>query len=255
MHDEPQQSHHHQRRIGFDPLETLFDHNTLYAPYKPNSSVPPGTSAQLTLNGNEPNLISTSSASSTSTASCSSSSSSSSYLPAPVNSESIRQTKPFFAQNRRESLFYHSTDNYRYNLPQQQQQYFCNEPQQQPQRANQINYGNKIAPASKVVMHSTPVNVSNQVQSVSDMFDEELGGLKEKTYFLNQFQRYNRNQLSTKSQPPMPTEQTFGESANKIIEDEYFHRTFKANFNSNYQNAKFNLNMQPPVILPHPAQV
>ena len=82
------------------------------------------------------------------------------------------------------------------------------------------------------------------------------------------FNRYGRNQSSTKSNPPEMGHHNYvnnnfnnghsgggGLGSNTIIEDEYFHRNFKTNFSQNFQNPNMNFNLQTPVIIPHPAQV
>ncbi len=123
-----------------------------------------------------------------------------------------------------------------------------------------------------IVKHSVPVNVSNQVHTICDMFEEDLklknvtglGGL------MTGFNRYGRNQSSTKSNPPDMGHHNYINNnfnninsrniggdlgSNTIIEDEYFHRSFKTNFSQNFHNPKMSFNLQTPVIIPHPAQV
>jgi hypothetical protein len=85
----------------------------------------------------------------------------------------------------------------------QAQQYQPNQqppPQQQQQQTNSSK--------NLLVMHSTPVNVSNQIHTVSDLFHE--GYQQQQQQHCKQpslidadsrFDRYNINQLSTKSQP------------------------------------------------------
>lgn len=219
----------------------MIDNNTLYTQYKPSSS---------TTNHNEPNLISTSSASSTSTVSCSSTSSSTSSY----------NGKPYFAN--RDSLFYHSTDNYRYNVPilnSTEQQTFRDKQKKilEQQHLNQNQAFQARASFNQHIKHSAPVNVSNQVHTICDMF--------ENTEIINNdksFTRYGRNQLSTKSNPSESTasnlpiqKPSFPNDQNTIIEDEYFHRSFKTNFNQNFQQQAAKFHLQTPIILPHPAQV
>lgn len=219
----------------------MIDHNTLYTQYKPN-------------------LISTSSASSTSTVSCSSTSSStSSYSGNPQQSQQ-QQQKPYFAN--RDSLFYHSTDNYRYNPP------ILNSTEQQNFRDKQRKILEQQQPAKQQqrasfnIKHSAPVNVSNQVHTICDMFENEMNLIS--TSSDTGFTRYGRNQLSTKSNPPETTSNlpiykpAFPSDQNTIIEDEYFHRSFKTNFSQSFQpqtaSNKFHLKAAT-TILPHPAQV
>lgn len=248
---------------------TMIDHNTLYTQYKPHQS---HQQNNLT-NHNEPNLISTSSASSTSTASCSSTSSSSSSSALVNNTQS---SKSYFAN--RDSLFYHSTDNHRYNPPvlnNSEQQHFRDKQrrileQQHQQLIYQNQHVSRILDSRAIqvnrttynqsnVKHSTPVNVSSQIHTVCDMFEED--NFQKNDHFINNFNRYGRNQLSTKSNPPATSELTQSNPSflknqnNTIIEDEYFHRSFKTNFNQNFHNTKLNFNLQTPVIIPHPAQV
>lgn len=225
----------------------MIDNNTLYTQYKPNQH-------QSQMPTNEPNLISTSSASSTSTASCSSASSSSSYTAAPhvSNLNNDQKQKSYFAN--RDSLFYHSTDNYRYNTtPSNNDQQTFRDKQKrilEHQHVSRLSQkqGKSVVP---IVKHSVPFNVSNQVHTICDMFEEDCA--------VNGFNRYGRNQSSTKSNPPGISKDLYGYgsfkvnggsgvSGNTIIEDEYFHRSFKTNFSQNF-------NLQTPVIVPHPAQV
>lgn len=193
----------------------------------------------------------------------------------------------FGANNRRECLFYHSTDNHKMSYNQRQQQYLYEQQQsllreqqikfmEQQQKLNQQqelqqqqqqlhqhqsriltknsciyqqslmnrpysamgscyssknpqlpenNYykinanGQAVDPQANsqnknlLIIHSTPVNVSEQVHSVSDIFREDLKqksmqmqkGLFERGNVNLNFDRLNINQLSTKSQPPMPS--------------------------------------------------
>lgn len=253
-------------------FETMIDNNTLYTQYKPALT----NSNQQHLHSNEPNLISTSSASSTSTASCSSASSSSSSSALPNSTHNPpppSTTRPYFAN--RDSLFYHSTDNYRYNVPvlnhtelqlHNQQKKMLAQQHQHQQHVSRIQ-SNKSQRQPQYnghdIKHSTPVNVSNQVHNICDMFEED----RNNQFYANQnnFNRAGRNQLSTKSNPPTQSEFVLGNlphqnscvmpKAETIIEDEYFHRSFKQNFNQNFQNTKLNFNLHTPVIIPHPAQV
>ncbi len=259
----------------------MIDNNTLYTQYKPGAH-----QKQFQSQPTEPNLISTSStASSTSTASCSSSSSTSSSL-ATTNAPPItaiatpaaEPTRPYFAN--RDNLFYHSTDNYRYNNSQIEQQKFrdkqkaiLEQQQQQQQQQNQISrlQSNRSSCQKTLnVKHSTPVNVSAQVRSIGDMFEEtDTTTYQPATYCTstngNNFTRCARNNFSVKSNPPVVASElirpkpavqpNFSHENNTIIEDEYFHRNFKTNFTHNFHNTKLNFNLQNPVIVPHPAQV
>lgn len=249
----------------------MIDNNTLYTQYKPIQR----QSHPSALTNESPNLISTSSASSTSTVSCSSASSSSSYSVQPHQQQQQHLLKPAYFANR-ESLFYHSTDNYRYNSSnshEQQQQIFREkqkkiiEESQGQQRHISRNFEPKSTTAAvPVVKHSAPVNVSNQVHTICDMFEEDFK-LKNNGLMVG-FNRYGRNQSSTKSNPPEMGHHNYVNNnfnnvsstggklgSNTIIEDEYFHRSFKTSFSQNFQNPKMSFNLQTPVIIPHPAQV
>ena len=138
--------------------------------------------------------------------------------------QSSATAKPYFANNRRESLFYHSTDNHRMTYAQRQQQYLHEQQQQTLLREQQIKFieqqeklqqqqqqqqqqhqsrilSNKpkqqLPAKEATILRSTPVNVaSHQLHSVCDMFREPAAS----------FDRLHINQLSTKSQPPMPSD-------------------------------------------------
>ncbi len=265
---------------NFQQFETMIDNNTMYTQYKPMQHTQ-RQSHPSALTTESPNLISTSSASSTSTASCSSASSSSSYSVQPQQQQQQQQLlKPGYFANR-DSLFYHSTDNYRYNNSHEQmlrekQKKIIEESHNQQRHISRIleqksatvlNHSN----SGPAVKHSVPVNVSNQVHTICDMFEEDFK-LKNSSGpggFMTGFNRYGRNQSSTKSNPPEMGHHNyvnnnfnnakFGHSGdlagNTIIEDEYFHRSFKTNFSQNFQNPKMSFNLQTPIIIPHPAQV
>lgn len=68
----------------------------------------------------------------------------------------------------------------------------------------QLNWGSNSATKVAFIKHSTPFNVTNQVRSISDIFQEDLSKQKSEQKF--QFDRLDINQLSTKSQPPIPTQ-------------------------------------------------
>lgn len=263
---------------NFQQFETMIDNNTMYTQYKPMQHTQ-RQSHPSALTTESPNLISTSSASSTSTASCSSASSSSSYSVQPQQQQQL--LKPGYFANR-DSLFYHSTDNYRYNNSHEQQMLREKQKKIIEESHNQQRHISRIleqksatvlnhSNSGPAVKHSVPVNVSNQVHTICDMFEEDFklknsagpGG------FMTGFNRYGRNQSSTKSNPPEMGHHNyvnnnfnnakFGHSGdlagNTIIEDEYFHHSFKTNFSQNFHNPKMSFNLQTPIIIPHPAQV
>lgn len=123
--------------------------------------------------------------------------------------------KPYFAN--RDSLFYHSTDNHRMTYSQRQQQFISEQQrilrQQQKKFMEQQeklkgieetncfmykqkdirNYEDLREKKSGFIHHSIPFNGSNQVRPVAELFNEVV----------NQFDRMNVNQMSTKSQPPI----------------------------------------------------
>ena len=133
----------------------------------------------------------------------------------PTQQPPAPQQKPYFAN--RESLFYHSTDNHRMTYSQRQQQFILEQQkilrQQQKkfmeqqeklkeaEEQNRIiyqpreikNYEELKSRNGPFIQHSMPFNGSNQVHPVAELFNEVV----------NQFDRMNVNQMSTKSQPPM----------------------------------------------------
>lgn len=245
----------------------MIDNNTLYTQYKPSSQQQQNHQLPPIQSQNEPNLISTSSASSTSTASCSSSSSASSGLVQQQQPQQVtQQQKPFFAN--RDSLFYHSTDNYRYNnnTQQSEQQKLFRDKQraileQQQQRQSQISriQSNRASYHQPMnVKHSAPVNVSQHIRSVGDMFEEtETKTTYQPAAFNKRHVRTTQSGVGSISQPQQQSvnRQSFKSDTNTIIEDEYFHRNFKTNFTQNFHQTKLNFNLQNPIIVPHPAQV
>jgi hypothetical protein len=164
--------------------------------------------------------------------------------------------------NRRESLFYHSVDNQRINQRQQnlfieyqhkllkeQQKKFI-EQQKKLGFNREINHiiqnenkkellnntglkpieqGRIVDNQATCIMHSTPFNVTNNVQPISDLFDTEKNYETEK--FAN-FKRHDINQLSTKSQPACQSDLVL-----KNIRDE---RLNKKNF-KNFRNQSYSL--------------
>ncbi len=227
-------------------LETLIDNNTLYTQYKPQQS---STSSTL-------NELSNGISSSSSTSSASSTSATST----PFNQHrNTTNNTNFNVNNRRDCLFYHSSDNYRntnlpyarhhmfnnnnnnnFNKNNQQQQYQLESiPQEEKQQqTNEINV---------VIKHAAPFNGSKKIHTVSDLFEED----KKILLNANHFVRNDLNQLSTKSQPP--TMMSFNEKRNffqqqqqqqKMINNYVNHHTNNNNNNTNKRNG-FSTNPQP----------
>ena len=155
-------------------METLIDNNTLYTQYKPQSS------------SSTTNELSTA----TGISSCSSTSSASSTSASFIQQNNKTTLKSNFnVNNRRDCLFYHSSDNYRFNNYYQQQSNHVSR-----YRSNKIDLQSIPQEPNVVIKHATPFNGSKQVHTVSDLFEENK-------VVDNTFDRYNLNQLSTKSQP------------------------------------------------------
>jgi len=159
------------------------------------------------------------------------------YRPLPSSYlSSCSNVKPYFAANRRESLFYHSTDNHHHRLTytQRQNQYFheqqLKEQQikflEQQKRLQQQTHQSRIMSKSKLTNSNqnesnhdssaamgvnclAPVNPApNQVHAMVELFNrggehEEEVEVKMLPIATNGFDRSHINQLSTKSQPPM----------------------------------------------------
>ena len=229
-------------------LETLIDNNTLYTQYKPQQSSTSSTLNELSNGTGISSSSSTSSASSTSATST------------PFNQHrNTTNNTNFNVNNRRDCLFYHSSDNYRNthlpyarhhmfnnnnnnfnkNNQKQQQQYQLESiPQEEKQlQTNEINV---------VIKHAAPFNGSKKIHTVSDLFEED----KKILLNANHFVRNDLNQLSTKSQPT--TMMSFNEKRNffqqqqqqKMINNYVNHHTNNNTNNTNKRNG-FSTNPQP----------
>jgi hypothetical protein len=222
----------------------MIDNNTLYAPYKPfnhtNSS-----SSILTSSSSTPtpfaSTFNTASSQANIQQPMETKCAHNAYRPLPSSYlSSCSNVKPYFAANRRESLFYHSTDNHHHRLTytQRQNQYFheqqLKEQQikflEQQKRLQQQTHQSRIMSKSKLTNSnqnesnsdsSAPMGVNclaphvnsapNQVHAMVELFnrggggggDEEEVEVKMLPIATNGFDRSHINQLSTKSQPPM----------------------------------------------------
>lgn len=150
----------------------------------------------------------------------------------------------FNSNNRRDCLFYHSSDNYRLNsIYQMNQQYSNHVSRSMCRPLNRIENNNHVSllqsiPQEKqpevnlVIKHAAPFNGSKQVHTVSDLFKEE-----DKYALFNgqetKFERNNLNQLSTKSQPPTIMYNNYVSSSNHHHQHQYHHHRHHQAFNAN----------------------
>lgn len=163
-----------QKAGKFDNQQILIENNTLYTQYRPQQQ-----QQQVDVE----NGISTSSSSSSSVIPLNSSSSPSSSLSmtANRNDDLTRRTltaRAQFTSNRRESLFYHSSDNYRMVYNQQRQQYLYEQQQhllkeqqrkflEQQKKLNQLHEQQQQQQQQLVDQHSHQSRILSKTNNVN----------------------------------------------------------------------------------------